>query len=654
MSRQKSYRYFAADFETTVYKGQTFTEVWASAFCELETEDVKIFGSIDETFDYFSKLNGNIVLYYHNLKFDGAFWLSYLIYKLQYKQAVIQFSSDENDITFEHTDDMENKTFKYLISEMGQWYTITIKVNDKLIEIRDSLKLLPFTLREIGESFKTKHQKLEMEYEGLRYANCEITDEEKEYIRNDVLVLKEALEIMFKDGHKKLTIGGCCLDEFKCMYSSEWDTLFPNVYDMKLDSLEYGSKNVDEYIRRSYKGGWCYVVKGKENKIYENGITADVNSLYPSMMHSESGNKYPIGKPTFWKGNYIPDEAQDEYHYYFLRIKTRFYLKENKLPCIQIKGDFRYRGTEWLSTSDIYHSDGKYCNSFIDFDGRIEEAYVVLTVTETDYKLIQEQYQLIDTEILDGCYFFAEVGIFDTYIDKYKKIKLEESGAKKQEAKLFLNNLYGRMAISADSSFKYAYLREDFSLGFLNVAEYNKKTCYIPIGSAITSYARNFTIRAAQLNYYGVNKRGFIYADTDSIHCDLTADEVKGIKVDAKNFCCWKLEAYWDKAIFARQKSYIEHVIAKDQEYLPYNKQFYNIKCAGMSEECKKLLNWSLDGVKEKDKKDYDKLSDSKKKFVDTKRKMTDFKSGLKIEGKLVPKMIQGGVILVETEFTMR
>ena len=33
-------RTFMADFETTVYEGQTSTEVWASACVELYTEDV--------------------------------------------------------------------------------------------------------------------------------------------------------------------------------------------------------------------------------------------------------------------------------------------------------------------------------------------------------------------------------------------------------------------------------------------------------------------------------------------------------------------------------------------------------------------------------------------------------------------------------------
>ena len=51
------------DFETTVYKGQTDTEVWASACVELFTEDVRIFHSIGEQFDYFKSLNDNLVVY---------------------------------------------------------------------------------------------------------------------------------------------------------------------------------------------------------------------------------------------------------------------------------------------------------------------------------------------------------------------------------------------------------------------------------------------------------------------------------------------------------------------------------------------------------------------------------------------------------------
>lgn len=54
-----------------------------------------------------------------------------------------------------------------------------------------------------------------MEYKGFRYPNCPITDEERHYIENDVLVLKEALEICMNEGHDKLTVGSSCLSEFK-------------------------------------------------------------------------------------------------------------------------------------------------------------------------------------------------------------------------------------------------------------------------------------------------------------------------------------------------------------------------------------------------------------------------------------------------------
>ncbi len=133
---------------------------------------------------------------------------------------------------------------------------------------------------------------------------------------------------------------------------------------------------------------------------------------------------------------------------------------------------------------------------------------------------------------------------------------MESKGALRTLAKLFLNNLYGKLAMSDDSSFKYAYLKPNGVVGFISVEEHKKNAGYIAIGSAITSYARNFTIRAAQQNY-----DTFCYADTDSIHCECPSDQVKGVVVHPTKFCCWKNESNWDKAVFTRQKTYIEHVV---------------------------------------------------------------------------------------------
>lgn len=649
------------DFETTVYKGQTSTEVWASASVELYSDDVKIFHSIDEQFDYFLSLNCNIIAYYHNLKFDGSFWLSFLLVDLGYEQAYRKIGESDLAVEWKEEKWMSNKSFKYSISDKGMWYSIIIKVNNHFIEIRDSLKLLPFSVKRIGESFGTKHKKLDMEYTGFRYAGCEITPDEKKYIANDVLVVKEALEIMFNEGHNKLTIGSCCLDEYKniCNHSTsivlDYKEMFPDMYDVSIDESVYKYGTAGDYIRKSYRGGWCYLVKGKENKLYTNGTTADVNSLYPSMMSSESGNRYPVGVPHFWSGNSIPEEALRTDRYYFVRVKTRFYIKKDKLPFIQIKSSFLYNGTEALESSDVYDKKaGKYYTHYIGEDGLLTDTRVEMVLTMTDYILLQDQYNLVDFEILDGCWFYTQLGIFDEYMEKYKKQKMESKGALRELAKLFLNNLYGKMASSKDSSFKLAYVKEDKTIGFLPVAESNKKAGYIPVGSAITSYARNFTIRAAQANYHGKDKAGFIYADTDSIHCDLPPEEIVGIKVHDKNFCCWKLESCWDKAIFTRQKTYIEHVVAENLESIekPYN----NIKCAGMPKRCKDLFEISLAGEADKNKE----WSDEEKEFLfdennkPIKRDYSSFKIGLKVPGKLRPKRIPGGILLVDTSYEMR
>lgn len=671
--RVREYRYFSCDFETTVFDEQDYTEVWASACVELGTEDVLIFHSIGELYNYFCALKCNIIAYFHNLKFDGSFWLSYLLVDLGIEQAYEEMQVGNRIIkTWLKEKDMPRYSFKYSISARGQWYSIIIRHGDFYIEIRDSLKLLPFSVKRIGLSFKTKHKKLDMEYKGLRYAGCEITEKEKEYIANDVLVVKEALEIMFEEGHKKLTIGSCCLGEYKaiCKVSTrnkyEYKQMFQDMTLFKLETTTYKYSTADEYIRKSYRGGWCYVVKEKQNTIYKNGITADVNSLYPSMMSSESGNRYPVGIPYFWSGNYIPDKAIGEDKYYFIRIKTRFYLKENYLPFVQIKGNPLYLGTEALESSDVYdYKTGEYYTHYKDKDGNIKDTAVELTLTMTDYKLLKEHYELVDFEILDGCWFYSEIGIFDEYIEKYSAMKQNSTGARRELAKLFLNNLYGKMASSTDSSFKVAYIKDDKSLGFDIVQENNKSAGYIPVGSAITSYARNFTIRTAQKNFHGKDKRGFIYADTDSIHCDLTADELIGVPVHPKKFCCWKLEATWDIAYFTRQKTYIEHVIEENLEPI---EPYYNIKCAGMPDRSKRLFELSMQGnVTETYTKTYEDGTTSTYKWTKEEhdflfnkdgtpniRTLSDFKEGLKIPDKLLPKRIKGGIVLKDTFFEMR
>ena len=215
------------------------------------------------------------------------------------------------------------------------------------------------------------------------------------------------------------------------------------------------------------------------------------------------------------------------------------------------------------------------------------------------------------------------------------------------------------MATSTDSSFKVAYLKPDNSLGYFTVVEHMKKPGFIPVGSAITSYARNFTIRAAQKNYYGLNAHGFIYADTDSIHCDLSPDQLKGIKVDNNAFCCWKLESCWDEAVFIRQKTYAEHITHENLQ--PISNPHWEVKCAGMPDTCKELFLHSFKPYVSKFLEkgieitlNHKPLTPDETLFLSETRNILDFKVGLKVPGKLMPKHIDGGIVLKSDYYTMK
>lgn len=577
MGRKKNVTYWACDFETTVWTDgmikkagheQDVTEVWAAADVALydKSETVTITHSIRDFLNRFLRMKGNNVLFFHNLSFDGSFIIDFLL------------REGYTHVTCKDTD-MHTREFKTSISQMGQWYYIKIKWNHTLIEIRNSLKLMPSSLANIGKSFGTKHQKLTMEYTGDRAAYCEISEEEQEYIKNDVLVLKEALEMMFDAGHNKLTIGSCCLSEFKSGYTrQDYNITFP---DLREEPLHYdfcGFFNMWDYVHKSYSGGWCYVNPRYAHRTITYGKVYDVNSLYPSMMHSVSGNYYPYGKGQYCKGK-PPDRLDGTLDiYYFVRVRCRFSLKDGCFPWLHIRGDAHYKGNENLYTSDIRYK-GKYYRYYYDDNGNICDTKHEFVFTKTDWILFRETYNAYDLEVLDYVWFYARPAMFDDYIDRYAEQKKTSKGFKRQLAKLFLNNLYGKFAMSDDSSWKEPYLGDDGVVHFILHEEHEKKVGYIPVGSAITSYARNFTIRHAMANY-----ERFCYADTDSIHLQ-GLELAEMLIVDPVEFCCWKNECDFDFAYYERQKTYAEHVIAEDGAEL--DKPYLNLKASGMTRTAK-------------------------------------------------------------------
>lgn len=624
----QNYENYVADFETTVYEGQKDTQVWAAAIISMEMPTdpryVMTYTTLDEFMKDIFSWGKNKKIYFHNAKFD----LSFVIPWLYHNGFQVWSWLDDNieKLMDRPIREMPGRTFTCLISDTGQWYSLTIKWKNKIIIFQDSLKLLPFSVEAVGKAFDTKYRKLvdTIEYKGKRTPGTRLTKEEEDYLKNDVLVMHEALNKLFRmTGEEKMTIGSLCMSEFRTMCfhdDKEFKAIYPDL--TKISCPIEGFENADEYIRKGYHGGWCYLKPEKANRkenpvIIKDGCTADVNSLYPSVMHSDSGSVYPYGKPRWWTGN-IPEEVQEKSdrgrYYYYVRIRTRFYIKDNMLPTVQIKHSPLYPSRQWLTNSDV-----KGSSVIHDVNGRLKKCTVEMVMTQTDYKLLRDHYNLKDLEILDGCYFLAEKGRFDAYIDKWAKIKQESKGAMRTLAKLFLNNLYGKLASSTNSSYRIPFLDNDGILKARIVDDHNKDAGYIAVGAAITSYARNFTIRHAQENF-----DHFIYADTDSIHCDCQPDELINIAVHPTAFNHWKIENCWDYAVFVRAKTYIEHTIKEDmKECEPY----YLVKCAGMGKGAKKKTI---------------------KRLETCEITVKDFTFGYEVDGNLKATQIPGGTVLVD------
>ena len=576
-------RRFTADFETNV--DESDCRIWAYAICEIGNPDNFIYGNNMEDFISFcSYKKENYLLYFHNLKFDSEYIISYLL--------------NNGYRCIKDKTEREDKTFTTLISDTGQFYSIEIyfevksKTHINKVTIYDSLKILNFSVEQIAKDFNLPIRKLELDYKTKREIGHTLTEHEIDYIRNDVEIMSRALKIMFDEKLTKMTIGSDALSNYKEM-NKNFKKYFPE--------LPY---EIDKDIRQSYKGGFTYLNECYKEQETEDGIVLDVNSLYPSVMMYE---RLPFGDPMFFEGQYEEDIL---YNLYIQTISCVFEIKENKIPTIQIKNNMSFLPNEYIKSSN----------------GDI----VTLTLTNIDLELFFENYNVTNIIYHSGWKFKSIKGLFTNYIDYWsnKKIqaKKDNNGALYKIAKLMLNSLYGKFGLNPNVRGKFPYLDEDGIVKYGFYPKEIRKSIYIPVASFITSYARRKTITTSQtikefsLEYY--NKDLYVYSDTDSIHCLFKDDhELKDIiEIDDYKLGAWKLESKFKRGKYLRQKCYIE---------LGYDDKL-NVTVAGLPKKLGKLINFD------------------------------NFEVGFTTEGmnieekKLTYKHVKGGVMLVNTDFTIK
>lgn len=504
VSRSKKARVnIMADFETTTKREDC--RVWAWGATDIMQDNPVDDGiDLDSFIEYISERNSNT--YFHNLKFDGEFIIAWLL-KNGYEHAC----KDDRGIP---------GLFKTLISDMGQMYSITVYwENGKTTEFRDSFKKLPMTIRRVAISFNLGLGKGELDYEAERPVGHILTDDERDYLHRDVKIAAQAMRQVLNSGMTKLTVASDSLAEFKRLSGKMFDKFFPVLsYDM------------DTEIRRAYRGGFTYADKRFTGKINGAGIVLDVNSLYPSVMRNEV---IPWGMPVYVKGKVEPTE---DYPLTIFSVTFTAKLKKDHIPCIQIKGSSIFIPTQYLE--------------------EIDEP-TTLMMTNVDWELYNEQYDIDVYEWGGGWRFHGAAGMFNTYIDKWAKVKETSSDGLREIAKLHLNSLYGKFASNPNVSSNIPYL-DNGVVKYKKGEDELRPPVYTAAGVFITSYARALTIRAAQDNY-----DVFAYADTDSLHL-LTGGGKESIPanidVHPTRMGAWKFEYAFDRSYYIRPKAYLEHL----------------------------------------------------------------------------------------------
>jgi hypothetical protein len=384
----------------------------------------------------------------------------------------------------------------------------------KICELRDSYLLLRGSLFALTTSFNVKHKK---KTDTIDYNNMKISEQEKEYLKYDVIGLYEVI-IKFKkilnqrNISSKLTISSCAM----CDYKTNYPVLFSLI------------KNIDnKELRSGYYGGRVEIFKPFFKSCTKKLFCYDINSLYSQVMHHY---KFPIGN-------------------YFISKKpvTIEYISLIEYDC---PNDLN------IPLLPIHHKGKlKFCTGY----GKgIYSRYEIEKAIKLGYKIkFLKTYNFKNSEFL-----------FKEYIDFWYNIKKKSKGAKRCISKLMLNSLYGKFGTRPDRQ-KYIinpnkkWIDDNFknwSLNDFGSFEIWKKDYFfrmpyvnIPLVIYITSLARLI------LYNYIEKCEDVYYCDTDSIFTTT--------KLEVSNeLGAMKLEKVIDEAYFLRPKVYACKFKDKDKD----------------------------------------------------------------------------------------
>ena len=638
-------KHCTADFETCKTEDGKDVHVWAWGLADIMTYEFEYDNNIESFLDRLLTDKNIYDVAFHNLKFDGNYILPAL-----YKRGYEFMSNSVFMDAWKNGEDMSKK-FTHNITAQGQWFSLTIMKDTKatpttpaFVQIWDSFKLFPESLKKIGKQYCRTYQKIDEPkefYTTLRPKGHQLTADELLYLKNDCLTLAEALRVQFETygtiyrtrASKAFEFfKGCCVaeDDKTNVYESHYEGLqqyiipyVPGLEDWQGAYYRFAPKEVrnvlknkkiklikayEYYIpnyktwedfKQAYRGGISYVNPNyKERDVVSNITVLDVNSMYPYCLRN---NPIPFGRFIKRKGKPVDNKDTT----WIACARVSFKLKnEWHLPCIQIKHKY---GREWLAESTDYKEQD--CMDYYNED--------VIWFTKVDYETYLENYDFTVHEWLDW-YEFKQMGTKDgkTFIDKYYAAKQQaeakmrqrmlelnndpelylnddqyiKAAMERQEAKIIMNSAYGKHGTKYVLLSKISeWLGEDQPVKFTGEKhDFNKEPddpshYYIPYACFVTAYARRMLVTA-----WNTFKGKAVYCDTDSIHFIGTPDDIAPELADKVDWLktgglgLWKEEGQFIAGRYLRSKTYIEI----DKHDKPH------ITCAGATKEIKELMTW--------------------------------------------------------------
>ena len=531
MPRSKTKNIYCADFETTSetqYKLEGFTRVYLWKLKGVEGEIDAIGIDIDGFFNTLKTLKCNSIIYFHNLSFDGEFIIWYLL---------------NNEYSYEEK--LKPKSFNSIIDEGGSIYMITIMLDNGIeMEIRCSYKLFPKSIKEIGEMVGIPKLNETHNYDEVKnYKTIEdVTEEEKMYINNDVSIMVELIKYLRAKDIKGLT-----------MSSSAYKNWLMDKYMLCHNHMKKSENpEVVEIVRKSYRGGITKVNPKYAGQEFNDVISFDVNSLYPSVMYE---NPMPIGEGKIYK---TLEEGRKDRRFLFIVVVFVQYAKVRT-------GKHAFIGNQ---------SGFSYARKY-SYDEIIENKMLYLWYDE--FRLFELIYEGQYT--IQKCVGWKKANyVFKDYIDRWYEVKKNaKTETERSLAKLMLNSLYGKFGMNDSRITKIPCAVNDGEIVYRTI-DNNTTYYYKEVASYITSKAR--CKLASFMNRCGDN---FLYCDTDSVYyIGHEIPEIFSDVVDSKKLGYWKYEGHYTRFKALKAKCYIKQL--DDGELVR--------RIAGCPKECAELINF--------------------------------------------------------------